>query len=56
MHETSDQKRYYKLKTPQPMWGKFFTITVQAINSKKKMSLLSEPAIIEIKTLNSSDH
>jgi len=47
--ETSDQATFYKLKTPQPMWGKFYTVTVQAINKKNKKSLLSDPAIFEVK-------
>jgi len=47
--ETPDQATFFKLKTPPPMQGKFYTVTVQAINKKQKMSLLSDPAIFEVK-------
>jgi len=41
------------------MWSKFFTVTVQAINKRAKMSLLSEPAIFEVKNftdVTGNDH
>mmetsp|Transcript_11888 Transcript_11888/g.20107 ORF Transcript_11888/g.20107 Transcript_11888/m.20107 type:complete len:194 (+) Transcript_11888:1509-2090(+) len=34
------------------MFGRFYTVTVQAINKRQKMSLLSEPAIFEVKAVS----
>jgi hypothetical protein len=42
--ETSDKSTFLFLKTPEQMWGKTYVITVQAINLKGKLSLLSDPA------------
>jgi hypothetical protein len=47
--ETPDQKTFYKLKVPPSMWGKDYTVTVQAINKLSKMSLLSDSAVFEVK-------
>ena len=41
--QTSDQRAFFNLKTPAPMLGFTYTITIQAINQQKMMSMLSEP-------------
>jgi hypothetical protein len=46
--ETPDAKLSYKLKTPKSMIGKYFTVSVQAINRNGRMSLVSEPAIFYV--------
>ena len=47
--ETTDTKTAYKLKTPAAMQGRFYAVTVQAVNRMGKLSLLSDPAILEVK-------
>jgi hypothetical protein len=47
--ETTDSNTSYRLNTPEPMRGKFYAATVQAINKIGKLSQLSEPAVFEVK-------
>lgn len=50
--ETPDAKLSYKLKTTKQMIGKYFTVSVQAINKNGKMSLVSEPAIFLVANMS----
>jgi len=45
---TPDARLSYMLKTPKSMWGKDYLVTVQAINKNHKMSLVSEPSVFRI--------
>lgn len=47
--QTNDKSTSYKLNTPAAMSGKFYTVTVQAISKRGKMSLLSDPAVFGVK-------
>ena len=49
--ETTSSNTSYRLNTPEPMHGKFYAATVQAINKIGKLSQLSEPAVFEVKSI-----
>ena len=46
--ETEDSKPFYRLSAPQSIWGKQFGVTVQAINKKGKLSLLSDSVSFKV--------
>jgi hypothetical protein len=46
--ETKGKENSYKWTVPTPFWGKYYTVTVQAINKNQKVSLLSDPAVVKV--------
>lgn len=46
--ETSDQKTFYHVRKTPGMVGQVFGLTIQAINQRGKMSILSDPVTFEI--------
>jgi len=47
--ETPDSKPSFKLNTPAAMQGRFYSVTVQAVNANDKRSSVSDPAVFQVK-------